>query len=88
MDYEKICKMKTRDGGDLFIIGGVSVTTTLPHGKPADVQRELRWLVENGPPVGLMLGCSSSIAPGVPIENLRTLIEGFRYYREHGRAGL
>jgi hypothetical protein len=45
MDYEKICQMKTRDGGDLFIIAGVSVTTTLPLGKPADVTREMAWLV-------------------------------------------
>ena len=88
MDYERICKMKDRNGNSLFIIGGVSVTRTLPLGKPADVTRELRWLVENGPPVGLMLACSSSIAPGVPTENLRTLIEGLRYYREHGRTGL
>ena len=88
MDYERICKTKDRDGNPLFIIGGVSVTRTLPLGKPGDVTRELRWLVENGPPVGLMLACSSSIAPGVPTENLRTLIEGLRYYREHGRAGL
>ena len=88
MDYAGICKMKDRDGQSLFIIGGVSVTRTLPLGKPTDVQRELRWLVENGPPVGLMLACSSSIAPGVPLENLRTLIEGLRYYRDHGRTGL
>ena len=87
MNYEAICKMKTRDGDDLFIIGGVSVTTTLPHGTPADVRRQIDWLVEKGPKIGLMLGCSSSIAPGVPIENIRTLIEGFRYYRERGRSG-
>ena len=87
MDYEKICKMRTRDGDDLFIIGGVSVTTTLPHGKPAEVKRQIDWLVEKGPKVGLMLGCSSSIAPGVPIENIRALNEGFRYYRERGRTG-
>lgn len=86
MDYEKICKMKTRDGNDLFIIGGVSVTTTLPLGKPADVKRQIDWLVEKGPKVGLMLGCSSSIAPGVPLENIKTLIEGLKYYREHGRG--
>ncbi len=86
MDYEAICKMKTRDDGDLFIIGGVSVTRTLPHGTPADVKREIDWLVAQGPKVGLMLGCSSSIAPGVPLENMRTLIEGFAYYREHGRG--
>jgi len=86
MDYEAICKMKTRDCDDLFIIGGVSVTRTLPHGKPADVKREIDWLVEKGPKVGLMLGCSSSIAPGVPIENIKTLIEGLRYYRANGRG--
>jgi len=86
MDYEAICKMKTRDGDDLFILAGVSVTTTLPHGTPADVRRQIDWLVEKGPKAGLMLGCSSSVTPGVPIENIRALIEGFRYYREHGRA--
>ncbi len=85
MDYERICKMKTRDGDDLFIIAGVSVTRTLPFGTPADVKREFEWLVEHGPKVGLMLGCTSSIAPGVPIENMKALIEGFKYYREHGR---
>jgi len=86
MDYEAICRMKTRNGDGLFIIGGVSVTTTLPHGNPEDVRRQIAWLVEKGPKVGLMLGCSSSIAPGVPIENIRALIEGFRHYRENGRS--
>jgi len=86
MDYEKICRMTDRDGNPLFIIAGVSVTTTLPHGKPADVRRQMDWLVEKGPKVGLMLACSSSIAPGVPLENTRALIEGLAYYREHGRG--
>ena len=86
MDYERICKMKTRNGDDLFIIGGVSVTTTLPLGKPADVRRQMDWLVERGPRVGLMLGCSSSVAPGVPLENIKTLIDGFTHYRKHGRS--
>ncbi len=86
MDYEAICRMTTRDGGPLFIIGGVSVTRTLPHGTPADVKREIDWLVANGPEVGFILGCSSSIAPGVPLANMKTLIEGFAYYREHGRG--
>ena len=86
MDYEAICAMKTRDGDGLFIIGGVSVTTTLPHGTPADIRREIDWLVAKGPKVGLMLGCSSSIAPGVPLKNIRALIEGFDYYRQHRRG--
>ncbi len=86
MDYERICRMKTRGGDDLIIVGGVSVTRTLPFGKPADVKRELEWLVANGPKTGLFLGASSSVAPGVPWENLATFIEGLHYYREHGRG--
>jgi hypothetical protein len=85
MDYKKICRMKDRNGNPLLIIAGVSVTRTLPHGTPDDVAKEIKWLVANGPKVGLFLGGSSSIAPGVKIENLKTLVEGFRYYREHGR---
>ena len=85
MDYEKICQMRTRDGDDLFVIAGVSVTTTLPLGKPAEIKRQIDWLVEKGPKVGLMLGCSSSIAPGVPLENLKTLIAGLAHYRQYGR---
>jgi hypothetical protein len=85
MDYPKICAMKTRTGESLFIIAGVSVTRTLPFGSPADIQREMTWLVDNGPRTGLVLGASSSITPGVPWANIQTLIEGFQYYREHGR---
>ncbi len=86
MDYARICRMKTRDGRDLVIIAGVSVTRTLPMGRPADVKRELDWLVSCGPPTGLFLGASSSIAPGVPWDNLATLVEGLCYYRAHGRG--
>lgn len=85
MDYEKICRLKDREGRDLIIIAGVSVTRTLPHGIPADVKREMEWLVKNGPRTGLFLGGSSSIAPGVSWENMKVLVEGFRFYREHGR---
>jgi hypothetical protein len=87
MDYERICKMTDREGNPLSIIAGVSVTRTLPKGTPADVKRELDWVVEHGPQTGLMLGCTSSIAPGVPMENLRMLLDGLAYYRNHGRSG-
>jgi mycothiol synthase len=86
MDYEKICRMKAKDGSDLIIIAGVSVTRTLPNGRPADVKREMEWLVKNGPKTGLFLGGSSSIAPGVPWENVATLVEGLKHYRDHGRG--
>ncbi|MFB3892069.1 MAG: iron-sulfur cluster assembly scaffold protein [Phycisphaerae bacterium] len=85
MDYERICRMKDRDGNPLLIVAGVSVTRTLPFGRPEDVRREMKWLVRNGPPVGLSLGASSTIAPGVPHENLQAFIEGLHYYRTVGR---
>jgi len=62
------------------------VTRTLPLGTPAGVRQEMEWLVDNGPRTGLFLGASSSIAPGVPWENLKAFIEGLSYYRVHGRA--
>jgi len=87
MDYERICRMETREGGPLMIWAGVSVTTTLPFGSPAEVRRQLRWLVEQGPPVGLALGASSSVTPGVPWENLDALADGLAHYRMCGRNG-
>ena len=86
MDYERMCRMTDRDGGPLFIIAGVSVTRTLPLGTKQDVVNELKWLVENGPTVGLMLGASSSVVPGTNRENVKTLMVGLRYYQEHGRG--
>lgn len=85
MDYEKICAMKTRDGDDLLILAGVSVSTTLPFGTSREVRDEMRWLVENGPPIGLFLGASSTITPEVSWDNLQTFVNGLNYYREHGR---
>ena len=86
MDYEAICRMTSRDGERLIIIAGVSVTRTLPDGTADDVRREMRWLVDHGPPTGLFLAASSSIAPGVPWENLEALAAGLCYYGEHGRS--
>jgi len=85
VDYEAICKMKTRDKGPLMIWAGSSVTRTLPFGKKEDVVKELKWLVEKGPKIGLCLGGSSSIAPATNHENVKTLIEGLAHYRTHGK---
>jgi hypothetical protein len=79
--------MKDWEGNSLMIMAGVSVTRTLPFGTPEDVVRETKWLVDHGPRTGLFLAPSSSIAPRTPIANIRTLIEGFAHYREHGRGG-
>jgi hypothetical protein len=88
MDYVKICSMRTRDGDNLLIEAGVSVTKTLPFGSAKNVVDEMKFLVENGPPEGLFLATSSSCLPGTPWENIKTFVEGLRYYRENGRAGI
>ena len=64
---------------------GVSVTTTLPHGTPEAVRREMKWLVDNGPETGLFLAASSSITPGVPWENMQAFVEGLDHFRANGR---
>jgi len=86
MDYERICRMKGRNGDPLLIWAGVSVTRTLPFGTPQDVRDELDWLVRTGPSRGLFLGASSSIVPGTPRQNIETLVEGLRHYRARGRT--
>lgn len=86
MDYEKICQMTDRNGDPLMIWGGCSVTTTLPHGTKQDVIKAVKWLVEKGPKVGLVLAPTSSIAPGTNHENVKTFIEAVNYYQKHGRG--
>ena len=88
MDYIKICKMKTLDNEPLIIWAGVSVTRTLPTGKPDDVKREMKFLVENGPGPGLFLSASSSVTPGVPWDNMETFIEGLKYYKKYGECSV
>ena len=83
MDYVKICGMKDRDGGDLLIWGGVSVTRTLPfgHAGRCEKKRSTGWW-QNGPKRGIVFwqGAAQS-RQGVKHENLKALMEGLDYYR-------
>jgi len=86
MDYQRICGMADRRGGPLLIWAGVSVTRALPFGTREKVRDELRRLVEAGPPIGLILGASISAKLATNLQSFWTLIDGLRYYREHGCA--
>ncbi len=83
VDYAALCKLRGYDGGPMFMSAGVSVTRTLPHGTPADVRRDLDWLVEARGDAAITLAPSSSILPGVTSENIDTLIAGLKYYHTH-----
>jgi hypothetical protein len=86
MDYPYICNLKAKDGKSMVIQAGISVTRELPMGKPEDVRKQLKELVEYGPKTGLFLGMSSSCVPGTPYENILTAVEGMKYYKKHGRG--
>jgi len=88
MDYISICKMKTKDGRSLVIEAGVSVTRELPYGSPADINNQIKFLVENGPKTGLTLQLSSSCTPGTPWVNIKKCIEALKHYKTHGRKGV
>ena len=83
MDYIKICSLRAKDKKSMVIQAGVSVTRELPLGAPADVSKQIKFLVENVPKTGLFLSFSSSCTPVVPFENIKTALEGFEYYRTH-----
>ena len=83
VDFAELCKRRGNDGKPLFMLAGVSVTKTLPFKTPSDVRAELDYLVSVHGDTALMLGCSSSMTPGVSSENIDTLIEGLHYYKKH-----
>ena len=73
MDLEWIADVRTKDGDPLLIFGPMSVTTTLPHGTPADVEAEVRHSMDlcRGK-ASLVFFTSNTINPDVPLENIRT----------------
>ena len=83
VDFAKLCQLRGNDGKPLFMIAGASVTKTLPFKTPREVREELDYLVSVHGDTALMLGCTSSMTPGVSSENIDTLIEGLHYYKTH-----
>lgn len=71
----------------MIIFAGVSVTTTLPYGTPAQVRDEVDWLVRNGPATGLFLATSSSVTPGVAWANIQAYFEALQHFTTVGRTG-
>ncbi len=68
--------LKQRFGDRLCFEGGVSVQTTLPFGSAADVEREVRLLIDVlGKGGGYILGPSHAIQAGTPPENIVALFD-------------
>jgi len=60
-------------GRVISFCGSMCVQTTLPHGTPADVAREVRLRQELFAAGGLILGPSHLIQPDTPLENILAL---------------
>ncbi|NIA21226.1 MAG: hypothetical protein GWP05_04485 [Anaerolineaceae bacterium] len=83
VDMEKLSEVRTRDGDRMVLFGSVSVTTLLPNGTVAEVEKRIERIVElsRNRGGGIVLSSSSSILPGTPNENIYPL---FRYSKEYG----
>ena len=66
-------------GGDVCFWGGLDVQVTVPRGTPADIDREVKHLVEvlGSSRGGYLGGTSHTILPDAPLENIRAAFEAF-----------
>jgi uroporphyrinogen decarboxylase len=64
--------------GRLAFHGGLSIQQTLPFGRPEDVRRATRELIEMGREGGYILSPSHAVPGDVPPENLVTMMEELR----------
>ena len=78
MDHERI---KTDFGSRLSFHGGISIQTTMPHGTPEEVRRDVCALRRRlGTGGGLIFCTAHNLQVDVPLENIEALIGAYREY--------
>jgi uroporphyrinogen decarboxylase len=74
-------EIRNRYGDRLAFWGTISVQKTLPFGSPKDVEIEVKKRIDSvGKNGGLYLSPSHVIAPEVPYENIKTLVDTVKQY--------
>ena len=71
-----IADAKRRIGDRLCLMGNVDPVNTLLHGTPADVEREVREIIEDAGPIGLIVSTSDQTARDTPPANLEAFRRG------------
>ncbi|MBO3803805.1 MAG: hypothetical protein JTT11_08075 [Candidatus Brockarchaeota archaeon] len=71
-------KLKEAYGDELCFDGTIGVQSTLPHGTPEQVAREVRHRIKTCGPTGLILGPTHSMQPDVPVPNIIAMYEAAR----------
>ncbi len=75
-----IAQLKQNWGDRLAFLGNIDVDL-LTRGRPVEVVRATRWLIENvAPSGGFALGSGNSITKHMPLENYRAMLDTVRKY--------
>jgi uroporphyrinogen decarboxylase len=74
-------RLKRLYGDRLTFDGTIGVQTTMPFGTPEDVDRQVKYMIENvGQGGGLIVTARHTIDPGVPVENVQALLDAIDRY--------
>ncbi|RJQ59220.1 MAG: hypothetical protein C4530_09485 [Desulfobacteraceae bacterium] len=81
MDMQKI---KKEYGGSICFQGGIDIQHTMPHGSPADVEKEVLDRIRTLSPGGGFILCTAhNMQADVPVENAMALFEAARKYGKY-----
>lgn len=76
-----LAAIKARYGRRWSLIGNIDASRTLPFGTPAEVEQEVIATLQVGAPGGGYVLCSDhSLHSGIPVENVRAMLEAGRRY--------
>lgn len=74
-----IREIKEKFGRRICIVGNVDSSVTLPYGSPEDVEREVRECIRvAGPGGGYILASDHSLHDGIPVRNIKAMVDAGR----------
>lgn len=77
-------EVKERYGDRLAFFGTVGIQTTMPHGTPEDVKKEVKMRIETvGKGGGLLIAPTHVIEPDVPWENILAFFDAVEEYGKY-----
>jgi uroporphyrinogen-III decarboxylase len=76
--------MKKKYGDKIFLVGNIDCSITLPFGSKEDVIKETKKCIDDAAEGGgLLIGSSSEIHDGIPIENALAMFETVKKYGKY-----
>lgn len=78
--------LKREFGNNLAFWGGIDTQHVLPSGTPAEVEREVKRIIDSLGPSGLVLASCHNIQPDVPPENTLAMFQAAARLAAHSRG--